>query len=81
MLAFGPGGIGFWELMVILGIVVLLFGAKRIPDLARGLGLGVSEFKKGLSGQAPAEEAKPEEGKEAPAKPEKTVGPRDHVQS
>lgn len=78
MLAFGPGGIGFWELMVILGIVVLLFGAKRIPELAKGLGRGVNEFKKGLSGEAAAEEDKTaEEDKGAPAKPEKTVGPRD----
>ncbi len=42
-------GIGGSELLIIiLAIVVLLFGAKKIPELARGLGSGVKEFKKGL---------------------------------
>ena len=39
-----PGG-GEW--MVILVVVMLLFGAKRLPELARSLGKSVSEFKKG----------------------------------
>ncbi|MCK9256509.1 MAG: twin-arginine translocase TatA/TatE family subunit [Sulfurospirillaceae bacterium] len=34
------------ELLVILAIVVLLFGAKKIPDLAKGLGKGIKSFKK-----------------------------------
>jgi TatA/E family protein of Tat protein translocase len=38
--------IGFSELLIILFIVVLLFGAKKLPDLARGLGQGIREFKK-----------------------------------
>ena len=38
-----PGGM---ELMIILGIVILFFGAKKIPDLAKGLGTGIKEFKK-----------------------------------
>ncbi len=38
-------GIGTPELIIILVVVLLLFGAKRIPDLARGLGRGVREFK------------------------------------
>jgi sec-independent protein translocase protein TatA len=37
---------GTTEWIIILAIVVLLFGAKKIPDLARGLGKSVSEFKK-----------------------------------
>ena len=40
--------IGFGELMIIIVVVVVLFGAKKIPELARGLGKGISEFKKGL---------------------------------
>lgn len=43
ILAFGmPGG---WELMVIILVIILLFGAKKIPELARGLGKGIREFK------------------------------------
>ncbi|MFH1998954.1 MAG: twin-arginine translocase TatA/TatE family subunit [Planctomycetota bacterium] len=41
-------GLGPTELIVILCIIFLLFGAKRIPQLARGLGKGITEFKKGL---------------------------------
>ncbi|MDA7818451.1 twin-arginine translocase TatA/TatE family subunit [Sulfurimonas sp.] len=37
-----PGGT---ELLIILAIVVLLFGAKKIPDLAKGLGRGIKDFK------------------------------------
>ena len=36
------------ELLVILAIVVLLFGAKKIPDLAKGLGTGIKNFKKAV---------------------------------
>ena len=40
--------IGFGELLIILLVVLIFFGAKRIPELAKGLGKGISEFKKGL---------------------------------
>lgn len=39
------GGLGGWEVLLIVTIVLLLFGAKRIPELARGLGSGIREFK------------------------------------
>jgi len=39
-------GIGTGELLVILVVVVLLFGAKRIPEIAKGLGRAAHEFKK-----------------------------------
>jgi sec-independent protein translocase protein TatA len=42
------GNLGFSELLVIFLIVVLLFGAKRLPEIAKGLGRSVQEFKKGL---------------------------------
>ena len=38
--------LGITEIIVILFIVLLLFGAKRLPDLAKGLGKGIKEFKK-----------------------------------
>ena len=42
------GPLGLPELLIILVIVVLLFGAKRIPDLARGLGEGIRNFRAGV---------------------------------
>ncbi len=42
----GVGGLGPMEIMAVLAVVVLLFGAKKIPDLAKGLGTGIKEFKK-----------------------------------
>ena len=50
---FGPFGPG--ELLLILAILVLLFGARKIPELARGLGEGIRNFRTGLR-----EEKKPE---------------------
>ena len=43
---FGP--IGVPELLIIVLIIALLFGASKIPKLARGLGQGINEFKRGL---------------------------------
>jgi TatA/E family protein of Tat protein translocase len=39
-------GIGTTELLVIMFIILLIFGAKKLPDLAKGLGKGIQEFKK-----------------------------------
>lgn len=43
-------GLGLNELIVILLIVVVLFGATRLPQLGRGLGEGISNFRRGLKG-------------------------------
>ncbi len=43
-------GLSMGELLVILAIVLLMFGAKRLPDLAKGLGGAVHAFKKGIRG-------------------------------
>lgn len=39
------GSLGFPELMVILAIVVLIFGANRLPEIGRGIGKGIKNFK------------------------------------
>jgi sec-independent protein translocase protein TatA len=52
--------IGLPELLVILGVAVLLFGGKKIPEVAKGLGEGIRNFKTALKG-----EEKPEEKKQA----------------
>ena len=56
------GSIGMPELIIGLVVILLLFGAKRVPELARGLGSGVREFKKGT--QEGEVEKKEEEQKE-----------------
>ena len=41
------GMIGPWQIVLIVLVVLLMFGGKKIPELMRGLGKGISEFKKG----------------------------------
>jgi sec-independent protein translocase protein TatA len=43
-------GLGIWELLIFLAIVVLLFGATRLPIVARSVGQSITEFKKGIKG-------------------------------
>ena len=62
-------GLGYQELLLILVIVLVLFGAQRLPDLARSLGSSVKEFKKGINevtkDDASAATKKSEEDKKA----------------
>ena len=44
------GGLGMPELLIILVIILVLFGSRRIPDLAKGLGEGIRNFKTGMRG-------------------------------
>ena len=39
------GGLGGWEIMIILVFVLIFFGANKIPEIARGMGRGIREFK------------------------------------
>ena len=41
-------GLGMWELIVILVIIVLLFGAKRLPEIGAGIGDGIKNFRKSM---------------------------------
>lgn len=43
------GNIGFGEILMILAVVLLLFGAKRIPEIAGSFGKGIKEFKKNIN--------------------------------
>ncbi len=62
-LALIPGMQGVPEILLIVFVIILLFGAKKLPELARSLGKSLNEFKKGQTESAPEEKA------EAPAKP------------
>ena len=57
------GGLGTTEIILIVLLVLLFFGAAKIPQLMRGLGRGVKEFKDAVNGEA-AEEEKNEESSE-----------------
>jgi sec-independent protein translocase protein TatA len=52
------GSIGFPELILIFIIVLLIFGGKKLPELARGLGEGIRNFRESLHGQNPQDEKK-----------------------
>lgn len=55
--------IGTTEVVIILLVVLLLFGGAKIPELMRGLGKGVKEFKDATNGIEPKDDAKKEEAK------------------
>jgi len=62
-----------WEVVAILAVVLILFGAKRLPELARGLGQGIKEFKK--SSREIQEEISSAIDVDAPAPPPRRVNP------
>lgn len=83
------GGVGSWELILIMLVALVVFGAKRIPEIARGLGKGLSEFKRAardiqveinreidLTERIQAPPTRPE----VPESPEQTVQPRDQAE-
>ncbi len=41
-------GMGPWELLIVFLVILLLFGAKRLPDIAQGLGKGIKDFRKAM---------------------------------
>ncbi|MBO4612263.1 MAG: twin-arginine translocase TatA/TatE family subunit [Bacteroidaceae bacterium] len=58
------GGIGIQELLIVLLIVLLLYGGKKVPEMMRGLGQGVKAFKDGMNDTVSAIEENKEEKKE-----------------
>ena len=57
------GNIGGTEILLIVLLVLLLFGGRKIPELMRGIGKGVKSFRDGMEGKAEPEDDKKEEGK------------------
>ncbi|TKJ33047.1 twin-arginine translocase TatA/TatE family subunit [bacterium (candidate division B38) B3_B38] len=57
------GSLGLPEILLLVLIIILIFGAKRLPDIGRGLGKGIQNFKKALKGK-PDEIEGPNKGEE-----------------
>lgn len=54
------GVIGPWQAIIIVAVILLLFGGKKIPELMRGLGRGIKEFKDGMNeGSEPVSHKEP----------------------
>lgn len=65
------------QILIVLAIVLLLFGARRLPDMARGLGQGLREFRGGLTGAQERDEhvpPAPERVEPAAGAPERPAG-------
>lgn len=58
------GVMGPWQIAIILIIVLLLFGGKKIPELMKGLGKGIKEFKDGIAGEDETKEKDDRDRKE-----------------
>lgn len=52
--------LGTWEIILIVLVILLIFGGKKIPELMRGLGKGVKSFKDGVNGKEEEKEPKEE---------------------
>jgi len=50
LISFMLGQFGPWQVILVIAVVLLLFGGRKIPELMRGLGRGVKEFKDGVKG-------------------------------
>ena len=60
------GGLSPMELIIIVAVIVLLFGSSKIPQLMRGVGSGINEFKKGLKEGDQPGDAKPGDAPKPP---------------
>lgn len=55
-----PGNIGIMELVVVLVLVLIIFGPKRLPELGRSVGRGIREFKGSIEGKNDDDDEKPQ---------------------
>jgi sec-independent protein translocase protein TatA len=78
-----PFGIGIWEILILLLVVLLVFGPKRLPEMGRSLGKGMREFKDSISGiekdEEPERQLPPPEQPTVPQTTSAQAPPRDSV--
>ena len=70
------GNLGFTEIMIILLVVLLLFGAKRLPEVGASIGKGIREFKRSLTDTQEAIMGNDEQRNLQPRQPEETAQPK-----
>jgi sec-independent protein translocase protein TatA len=70
------GNLGFTEIMIILLVVLLLFGAKRLPEVGASIGKGIREFKRSLTDTQEAIMGNDDQRNLQPREPEETTQPK-----
>jgi sec-independent protein translocase protein TatA len=73
-----PGWIGFPELLILLVVVLLVFGPKRLPEMGRSLGKGMREFKDSITGNDTPEQTTPAPAQLPPAVEAQPAAVREH---
>ena len=66
-------GMGHWEILIIFVIILLIFGAKRIPEMAQGLGKGIREFRTAMRDVQDEIDINPPASSPPPQTPPQTV--------
>jgi sec-independent protein translocase protein TatA len=70
-----PFGIGIWEVLILLLVVLLVFGPKRLPEMGRSLGKGMREFKDSVSGSGKDDDQIDDIAELPPAEPSQAATP------
>jgi sec-independent protein translocase protein TatA len=68
-----PGPLSWWELAILLLLLLLIFGPKRLPEMGRSLGKGIREFKESITSSGKDDEDVPEPVAELPPPEEQPV--------
>lgn len=69
------GSLGIWEILIILVVILLIFGPRRLPEMAKGIGQSVREFRKGIRDMKDGIDSDDDEPKKATVVEAKTYSP------
>lgn len=77
-----PGPFGFWEILIIMALLLLVFGARRLPEMGRSLGSGMREFKDAVTGKETDDAPRPAASIDAaqPTTPPHTTAPQSETE-
>ena len=74
-------GMGHWEILIIFVVILLIFGAKRIPEMAQGLGKGIREFRTAMRDVQEEIDVNPPANQPAQQPPTQTVAQSDEKEN